>query len=113
MGVKIMGVVSYGPNPCGLYTIFASVPHVVGWINQVTSNCNSKTCQKNSCMTKDKLMPQALQMLGSSYPTGGNHSDTLKKIGMIFWPSGNLTTKACHTTKVKMDHGRFSGHKPL
>jgi len=62
--VKLMGVVSYGPVPCGEAGIFASVPHVVDWINAITGDCNSITCGQNMCITKEKLMPQALQMLG-------------------------------------------------
>jgi len=62
--VKLMGVVSFGPVPCGLAGIYASVPYVHDWINGITRNCNSITCGQNVCITKDKLLPQALQMLG-------------------------------------------------
>lgn len=62
--VKLMGVVSFGSFPCGEAGIYASVSHVVDWINGVTRDCNSRTCGQNLCVTKDKLLPQALQMLG-------------------------------------------------
>ena len=89
--VKLMGVVSYGSGeiafncskkvleaprhftsisflvPCGEAGIYASVSHVVDWINGVTMYCNSVTCGQNMCVTKDKLMPQALQMLGGCF----------------------------------------------
>ena len=63
--VKLMGVVSYGPVPCHDGGIYSSVSYVVDWIKSVTGNCNEKTCAQDMCMTKDKLMPQALEELSA------------------------------------------------
>ena len=63
--VKLMGVVSYGIVPCAKGSIYSSVSYVVDWIKSVTGNCNEKTCAQDLCMTKDKLMPQALEELSA------------------------------------------------
>ena len=64
--VKLMGVVSYGKvHPCRNVLIYSSVSYVVDWIKSVTGNCNEKTCAQDMCMTKDKLMPQALEELSA------------------------------------------------
>ena len=63
--VKLMGVVSYGIVPCANGGIYSSVSYVVDWIKSVTGNCNEKTCAQDLCMTKDKLMPQALEELSA------------------------------------------------
>ena len=63
--VKLMGVVSYGIVPCAKGAIYSSVSYVVDWIKSVTGNCNEKTCAQDMCMTKDKLMSQALEELSA------------------------------------------------
>ena len=63
--VKLMGVASYGFVPCANGLIYSSVGYVVDWIKSVTGNCNKKTCAQDMCMTKDKLMPQALEELSA------------------------------------------------
>ena len=49
--------------PCGLGGMYARVSLIVDWINRVTENCNMETCCKDQCVSKDKLKPQALEML--------------------------------------------------
>ena len=87
--VKLMGIVSWGTGeckyvknillkvcrlwmfvlnsestvPCGLGGMYARVSLIVDWINRVTENCNMETCCKDQCVSKDKLKPQALEML--------------------------------------------------
>ena len=61
--IKLIGVVSYGdPPPCGLAGAYASITSVVEWIEDVTSNCNKLTCSKGECVTKDKLLEDALYL---------------------------------------------------
>merc|ERR1711974_23411 len=63
--VKIMGVTSYGPVPCGLAGIYAAVPHIVDWINEMTGSCNREICStQKQCMTKKRLNKQTLETLG-------------------------------------------------
>ena len=63
--VKLVGVVSKGSSPCGTGGIYANVEEVLDWINKNTGNCNAETCGKRKqCMTKDRLKPQVLKMLG-------------------------------------------------
>jgi len=69
--VKLMGVVSYGSNPCGLAGWYAKITHVLYWINQVTGSCNRRTCSQDLCATKDKLMPQALGMFAGKFQYKG------------------------------------------
>ena len=69
--VKLIGVVSKGrvKTPrCGEGAIYAFVPTIVDWINQVTRNCNQLICSLGQCMTRNKLLPQALKMLGAYLP---------------------------------------------
>lgn len=70
--VKLIGVVSkaraIAPVRCGEGGIYAFVPTIVDWINQVTRNCNQLICSQGQCMTRNKLLPQALKMLGAYLP---------------------------------------------
>ena len=68
--VKLLGVVSYGEKPpCGLGGAYSSVASVVDWVNAVTRNCNNQTCDKDECVTKDKLKQQALFLFHANVNT--------------------------------------------
>lgn len=63
--VKIVGITSFSGKYCStsrpyIPQVYADVQRALGWINNVTSGCNKKSCRRGECVTKDQLDQSAI-----------------------------------------------------
>jgi len=61
--VELIGLTSGGIG-CGLSKypgVYARITYVLDWVKKKTNDCNQKTCQKDNCMTKSKLISDVVE----------------------------------------------------